>query len=77
MSERLFPMQGQPNCPIPWAVAEAIYETMYAPLYGRGQSLQRIAERGGFAYGEIKIMAAFLNSKRPSREEGKGEEKPC
>lgn len=64
--ERMFPIQsdGQvpsPNPPhaatrlagyVPWAVAEKAYET-YARLYGTDQTLERLAERGGFAWSEL------------------------
>lgn len=46
-----FPMMGGP--PIPWSLAEMIYER-YAATYGRSQSLQTIAERGGFGWAEVE-----------------------
>lgn len=46
---RTFPIQhGEP---IPWTAAEKAYQT-YAKLYGRQQSLERLAERGGFGLKE-------------------------
>lgn len=46
---RTFPIQyGEP---IPWAAAEKAYEC-YAKCYGRQQSLERLAERGGFGLHE-------------------------
>lgn len=62
---KMFPMlDGGP--PLPWAVAEALYTHMYDPLYGTRQSLERIAERGGFGYDEIRLMAVSLSRRAPS-----------
>lgn len=49
--ERRFPMQRGPS--IPWTLAEAIYAG-YSALYGTDQSLQRLAERGGFSWPEVE-----------------------
>lgn len=49
---RLFPMQDGP--PIPWFVAQAIYDNLYR--YG-GQTLERVAERGGFGWDEVSAMS--------------------
>ena len=38
---------------IPWGLAEILY-----PAYGHGQSLERLAERGGFGRGELGMLAA-------------------
>lgn len=51
MSNRVFPMQDGP--PIPWGVAQAIYDHLYR--YS-GQSLERLAERGGFGWAEVAYM---------------------
>ena len=51
-AERKFPMMDGP--PIPWQLAEVIYSG-YSALYGTDQSLDRIAERGGFGWGEIVL----------------------
>lgn len=48
---RAFPMQDGP--PIPWYVAEAIYRHLYRL---RGQSLDRMAQRGGFTWREVAYM---------------------
>jgi hypothetical protein len=40
------------SCTIPWWLAEVAYEH-YATLYDNDQSLQRIAERGGFGREEL------------------------
>lgn len=55
---RPFPIQGwdkgksvQPSS-IPWWLAEIAYE-YYAEQFGRLQSLERLAERGGFGRGEL------------------------
>lgn len=37
---------------IPWSVAEIAYGA-YAAKYGRSQSLERLAERGGFGWSEM------------------------
>lgn len=59
MSEKMFPIQSQRNykgeaypLSIPWSVAALAY-TVYSNRYGRGQSLERLAERGGFGPGEM------------------------
>lgn len=56
---RLFPIQDDyryTHAPyprrIPWAVAERAF-SVYANRYGRDQSLERLAERGGFGPGEM------------------------
>jgi hypothetical protein len=55
--ERRFPIQRERGAEahpllIPWSVAEKAY-SVYAARYGRGQSLERLAERGGFAPSEM------------------------
>lgn len=60
-SEREFPMQDGP--PIPWSLAEEIYE-VYSDLYGSSQSLERLAERGGFGWSEISYMTKVYKRKR-------------
>ena len=51
MNERTFPIQGfAPG--VPWAAAEQAYVT-YAKHFGTSQSLQRLAERGGFGLHEF------------------------
>lgn len=52
---RPFPIQaenGGSPCTIPWWLAEHAYAG-YVKLYGKGQSLERIAERGGFGRNEL------------------------
>ena len=58
---RPFPIQGElrsshwgmrPACTIPWWLAEKAY-ARYVARYGRGQSLERLAERGGFGRQEL------------------------
>ena len=58
-SEKWFPLQSEGRSyqktqytRIPWSVAEKAYE-VYAAQYGRGQSLERLAERGGFGNNEM------------------------
>lgn len=53
MSNRMMPMQDGP--PIDWATAEKVYAA-YAMLYGGSQSIERIAERGGFGWSEVAGM---------------------
>lgn len=54
---KMFPIQNErgakphPNR-IPWSVAEKAY-SVYASRYGKSQSLERLAERGGFGPGEM------------------------
>lgn len=40
---------------IPWWLAEEAYQ-QYVRLFGDGQSLERIAERGGFGRGELLAL---------------------
>jgi hypothetical protein len=58
---RPFPIQGELTtsswgkrepCTIPWWLAEEAYK-VYAALYGRQQSLERLTERGGFGRDEL------------------------
>jgi hypothetical protein len=56
---RLFPIQSQRGAAphpllIPWSVAEKAY-SVYSAQFGRGQSLERLAERGGFGPGEMDM----------------------
>jgi hypothetical protein len=51
---RPFPMGKGPQ--IPWFLAEAIYEEIYAAQNGREQSLETIAKRGGFSWAEVAFM---------------------
>ena len=71
MSDRLCPMLDDTQHkdsyhapPLPWPVAEAIWEHLYAALGHGDQSLERIAERGGFSYREIEVMADLLRKRR-------------
>jgi len=48
---RPFPMQDGP--PIPWFIAEAIYTHLYRST---GQTLERLAQRGGFGWAEVAYM---------------------
>jgi hypothetical protein len=57
MTEKLFPIQTQRGAAphplqIPWSIAEMAY-SVYASRYGRSQSLERLAERGGFGPSEM------------------------
>ena len=52
-------MQGVPKSKpagtIPWEIHERAWAT-YAAKLGRSQSAERIAERGGFSYGEAQCL---------------------
>jgi hypothetical protein len=62
--EEWFPIQGEhgtdtngvrydrPAGRVPWGIAEAAYK-VYARRYGRDQSLERLAARGGFGWSEL------------------------
>ena len=61
--DRRFPIQGRwkpgggdPYGDVPWAVAELAYAA-YSARYGRDQSLERLAERGGFGHEEMDQFA--------------------
>jgi hypothetical protein len=51
MGERRFPVMRTGRT-IPWPVAQRAYEA-YAKLYGTSQSLERLADRGGFHPDEL------------------------
>lgn len=51
--ERRFPMQRGPS--IPWSMAEIIYAG-YTADYGTQQSLERLAQRGGFSWAEVEVI---------------------
>jgi hypothetical protein len=60
MSERMFPIQSERGAKphpirIPWSVAEKAF-SVYSARYGRDQSLERMAERGGFGPGEMDLF---------------------
>lgn len=50
---KMFPIQKAPS--IPWPEAEKAYRT-YATHYGTSQSLERLAERGGFGIQEFACL---------------------
>lgn len=58
---RRFPMQGTRGAPggwIPWWLAEIVYAG-YVARYGAGQSLERLAERGGFGFEEMGMLLSL------------------
>lgn len=66
MVERMFPLQlsfhdrekmggKQVHRSIPWSVATKAYPA-YCNAGGAGQSLERLAERGGFSHGEMDLF---------------------
>jgi hypothetical protein len=59
--DRPFPMLDGP--PIPWQLAEIIY-TAYRDLFGSSQTLERLAERGGFGWAEVAKIGEMLKEKR-------------
>ena len=62
---RPFPIQGEGHhiapCTVPWWLAQEAY-AYYSSRFGREQSLERIAERGGFGREEL---VAFLRRELP------------
>ena len=60
MNNKRFPMINSP-IDIDWETAEKIYD-LYSKLYGTSQSLERIAERGGFGWDEVENI--ILEAKR-------------
>jgi hypothetical protein len=56
--ERMFPIQK--GTPVPWAQAEIAYVT-YRRLFGGSQTLERLAERGGFGENEYRQLRAGKN----------------
>lgn len=57
---------------IPWGLAEILY-----PAYGHNQSLERMAERGGFGRGEIGQLAVdTYGGERAYRSRGRLERWP-
>jgi hypothetical protein len=54
--ERTFPIQGKTtHRRIPWWLAEEAY-AVYSSRYGMEQSIERLAERGGFGAGELDMF---------------------
>lgn len=49
-TDRVMPMQDGP--PLPWELAEVVYQA-YSHQFGNSQSIDRIAERGGFGWAEV------------------------
>ncbi len=72
--ENMFPIQGslQKNylpSHVPWWLAEEAY-LEYSRLYGKDQTLERLAERGGFSRNELLM---FLRRKTEWVEKKRGE----
>ncbi len=55
-----FPMQDGPD--IDWETAKKIYK-MYSFLYGSSQSLERLAEKGGFGWAQVKYITSDYKKK--------------
>lgn len=51
-NEVIRPVKPYQRCEIPWWLAEKAYET-YSKKFGTSQSLDRLAERGGFGREEL------------------------
>ena len=62
MNSKMFPIQK--SNPIPWEEAERAYRT-YARLYGGNQSLERLAERGGFG---VREFSCYWHGHEPNRD---------
>ncbi len=58
-----FPMLDGPD--IDWETAEKIYD-LYSYKYGVGQTLERIAERGGFGWYEVRELQTWKNRYKKS-----------
>lgn len=75
--EPMFPIQGEhgfkveglsgyvnrPSGEVPWSVAALAYE-VYSRKYGKQQSLERLAQRGGFSWGELVWLLRGGDEKR-------------
>ena len=48
-------MEHHPPCTIPWWLAEEAY-AWYSKCFGTSQSLQRLADRGGFGRKELLML---------------------
>ncbi len=64
---RTFPIQQEmqdrkrlPSLDIPWEVAEVAWKT-YETLFGNSQTMERMAERGGFGREEFLALLAGRN----------------
>lgn len=68
--ERPCPIQDQGGiAAVPWGLAEVLYAVYAADGHG-GQSLERLAERGGFGRGELGMLAVGMygaDGRRPVR----------
>ncbi|WP_374029799.1 hypothetical protein [Bdellovibrio bacteriovorus] len=53
-AEKKFPIQDSNGCRgwIPWSVAEKAYQ-VYSFLFGTDQSIEKLAQRGGFSWLEL------------------------
>lgn len=49
---------------IPWSVAERAYVS-YVARYGKSQTIERLAERGGFSEGELDALAPGWRAQVP------------
>lgn len=77
-SEDPFPIQGGHvgrqefrRTHIPWWLARVAYKE-YSDRFGTDQSLERLAERGGFGRGELLML--LRRERRPDYEQGPEEE---
>lgn len=66
-ARRPFPMVDGPA--VPWNLAERAYET-YVCRYGKRQTLERIAARGGFGWDELRQLLIEAERKRQDNQTG-------
>lgn len=71
---KLFPIQGEegrygptPPIKIPWSVAEIAYKE-YASRHGTRQTLERLAERGGFGRDELLDLLKSAGEQHETRD---------
>lgn len=59
MAERRFPLLGEPGKTVPWSYAERAYRE-YVKQFGSRQSLEILAQRGGFDRAEyVMLLGSF------------------
>jgi hypothetical protein len=65
-SEKRFPIQRAGS--VPWSEAEIAYK-YYAKFFGSRQTLERLAERGGFCPAEFCSLYLGISPTRPRKEQ--------
>ena len=71
---RTFPVQRVGL--IPWSVAEQAY-ARYSQLYGRDQTLERLAERGGFGLAELGFLLRGYGRRQDGKEDDRDWQSAC